>query len=145
MPIPAAALAGLKALYASKAFWPVVTGGAFLGQEALGQVGKAGERGVMREQIKLQEALQKAQAEATKQAVRESRKQAEKHLKELTKAKREERKEQRESALMQSFVNSQDRQLAMILGALQGVSQNTPATGIQPSRAGMLGLMRSRL
>ena len=155
MPLPAAVAAAapllakvppaLKALYASKHFWPIMLGGTFLGQEALGQLGKAGERGVAREQIALQRLTARAQSEAAKRAIKESRTQTKEYMKELTKARREEAKQAREQALMESFVGSQDRQLAMILSALQGVAQTTPTTGVQPARAGMVNLMRSSL
>ena len=48
----------LKALYASKHFWPMVIGGTFLGQGALEQAGKYGERRVSREQIALQKSVE---------------------------------------------------------------------------------------
>jgi len=157
MALPAVALAALipmlakvpgalKALYASKHFWPAAIGGTFLGSEALGQMGKAGDRGVSREEIQLQKLLAEASAEATKTSVKESRAQTTKYMEELAKNKRAEAKEAREAALMQSYVGSQNRQMAMVLQAMQGVAQSVPNTGAQPSRvgsgmAGMVGMM----
>jgi len=144
LPLLAKIPGALKALYASKQFLPLLLGGTYLGSEVLGQAGKAGERGVSREQLKLQELLARTSAEATKTSVKESRAQTEKLMKELRENRREEAKEVREANLMQSYVNSQDRQLALVLQAMQGVSQSTPQLGApQYPRSGMVGMMRS--
>ena len=131
---------GLKALMASEHFIPMLIASGFLGGEVLGQVGKAGERGVAREQINLQSLLAESQAEATKRATLDARKGSKENMAALLKAKKEERKEGREAALLQSFMQGQDRQSAMLMQAIQGMTQTqsrSPNLG-----AGMLGLMR---
>jgi hypothetical protein len=135
----------LKALYASKYFWPALLGGTFFGQEALSQIGKRGERKLSREELALQQILSEASAEATKRATKESRERTGEYVKELTKARREESKQAREAALMESFITSQDRQMALVLNAIQGVTQSVPTTGVRPVGAGMTGLMRSNI
>jgi hypothetical protein len=140
----------LKAIYSSKAFLPALAGTAFFGGDILREVGAAGDRGLTREQLALQKLVAEAGQEASKRSLSESRKQTKTYLKELAKAKREEAKEARESALMQSFINSQDRQLAIALQALQGVSQSVPTLGTTPTqtnfaRTGMVNMMRSAL
>lgn len=145
VPMLAKAPAALKALYASKHFWPLLIGGGFLGQTALGEVGKAGERGLSREQIRMQRLMAESQAIATRRATEESRERAKEYTKTLLKAKKEERKESREARLMESFMTSQDRQVALLMQAIQGIAQQRPQ--YQPASAegggGMLGLMRS--
>jgi succinate dehydrogenase/fumarate reductase flavoprotein subunit len=134
-----------KRAYASPHFLTGALGGTYLGSEILSQLGQAGERDIAREELALQRILGKAGGEATERLTKESRKAAESYLKELTKARREEAKQQREAALMESYMASQDRQLAIALQALQGVSQSIPETGMAPAspRSGMVGLMRS--
>ena len=65
---------GLKALLASKHFLPLLIGSGFLGQEVLGQVSKAGDRKLTRQQIELQKLLAGSQAEATERMTKEARK-----------------------------------------------------------------------
>src|SRR4030042_2772303 len=109
----------LKALYTSKAFWPLLTAGLFTGQEALSQVGKAGERGVAREQIAAQKLMAEAAAEASKMGYKESQKHTKEYTETLMKARREEVKMAKEQELLQSFTASQDRQMALVLQAVQ--------------------------
>ena len=123
---------------------PQIIGGGFIGSEILNQLGQAGERGLTREQLALQTALTKSSAEAAKRETKESKAATEKYLKALMKAKREEAKEEREAMLMQSFMSSQDRQTAMLLQALQGMTSMSSQTGVSPS-SGMTALLRSDL
>lgn len=132
----------LPKLYASKHFLPLLLGGAFLGQEALGQVGKARERGLTREQLQLQKLLSEAQAEATKRATKESREQAGKYMRMLTEEKGKERAQARTDMLMQYFMSSQDRQIQAVMQALQGISQARPRYQAGVPASGMVGLMR---
>lgn len=130
--------------YLSKNFWKWIIPAMFIGQEGLTQYGKAGERGLAREEIALQKLMAEASAEATKRATKESQKRAEKYTETLLKARREEQQMAKEQQLMESFTASQDRQMALILRAVQAMSQGA---GVQQSNAGggMLGLMRSNL
>lgn len=134
MKIPAA----LKAFYGSKHFLTALLGGGYLigkGTEAYGQ---AGERGLTREQLRLQTLLGTASAEATKRGVKESRAKTKEYMKTVTKMIREERREARDIAAMQSFQQSQDRQIALVIQAVQAMGQRQPGS----SGAGILGLMR---
>ena len=130
--------AALKAFYASKHFIPALFGAGYLGSMGLGAVGQAGERGLTREQMKLQTLLGKVSAEATKRSVKESRARAKEYMATLMKAKREERGEARDIMAMQSFQQSQDRQMALVIQAIQAIGQQQPGRG----GAGMLGMMR---
>ena len=132
----------LSKLYKSKSFLPLLIGGTFLGQEALGQVGKARERGLTREQLQLQRLLGEAQAEATERATKESKAQADKYVKMLTQEKGKERAQAREQRLMEYFISSQDRQMALLMRALQGISQSRPQYRAGRPAAGMVELMR---
>jgi hypothetical protein len=132
--------------FGAKHLLSLLMGGAFLGSTALGEYGKAGERGLAREQIELQKLLGVAKAETSKRMTKESRAATEKYTKSLLKAKRDERRQARELALMESFSRSQDRQMALILQAVQGIaSQPTGAPSRTAGGSGMLGLMRSSL
>lgn len=147
MPVAAAiapAVSALKALMASKYFWHLLIGGGLLGKETLTQLGKAGERGIAREQIALQQFLGEGQIGATKRATEESRKRAKEYTEMLLKTRREEKGEAREQDLMQMFLASQDRRMAMLMQAIQGLSQTRPRYSASPG-GGMLGLMRSNL
>lgn len=134
---PAAKLG--KAAYGSKHFWPVAIGGTLLGSEVLGQAGKAGERGLAREEIALQKLMGEAAAEAAKRGTKESRENTDKYLKELVKAQQAEAARVREDSLMQAFLDSQNRQMAMTMQVLQGVTAR-PSSG-----AGSMGLLRSNI
>ncbi|KKL79132.1 hypothetical protein LCGC14_2017920 [marine sediment metagenome] len=155
MPIPAIAAGGAallpyllkipkyaKMLYQSKHFIPALMGTAYLGSTALGAVGQAGERGLTREQMKLQALLGTASAEATKRGVKESRARTKEYIDALLKAKKEEAKEARETAALQSFTQSQDRQMALVIQAMQAMSQRQMGASTQATGGGMLGLMR---
>ena len=120
---------------------PWLLGAGWMG---LGEFEKAGERGLMKEQLRLQGEMGKSSAEAAKKGTKESRRMAEKYLQILTQAKRDEAREERESLLMQSYMESQNRQVAMLLQAMQGLTATAPQTGINPS-AGMTALLRSNL
>jgi hypothetical protein len=118
----------------------MLIGAGYVGSEALGEVDRSGERKLAGEQLKLQTLASKASAEATKRTVKESRKQTQKYIDALLKAKREERKEARDIAAMRSFTESQDRQMALIVQAMQTLSNRQ--MGAETSAPGMLGLMR---
>lgn len=124
-------------LYKSKAFWPSVTTGGILGATALGEAGKAGERKMTREQLALQTMIQKAAAEATKKQVDESRMNTDKYIKEMVKVQKANEARAREDALMQSFMESQNRQLALTMQALGGMTAGPSNPG-----AGTFGVMR---
>ena len=130
--------AALKAFYGSKHFLTALLGAGYLGGTAVGAIGQAGERGLTREQLKLQTLMGKASAEATKRGVKESRAKTKEYITALLKTRREEAKETRDIAAMQSFTQSQDRQMALVLQAIQGLGQRQPGA----SGAGILGLMR---
>jgi len=134
-----------KAAYASKHFWPGLFMALFGGQTALGQLGKAGERGLSREQLALQKMIAEAQAEATKRMTEESRMRTKEYTQMLMKAQKEERRESRERDLLESFMGSQDRQVALILQAMQGISQQRPQFRPGSSGGGMVGLIRSNV
>ena len=111
----------------------------------LGQIGKYGERGLAREQIAAEERVGKAEQTATLKLTRESEKRSKEYIERLLREQRSERISQRETSLMQSFMGSQDRQMALILQAMQGISQTPYAPqGNQPG-GGMVGLLRSNL
>ncbi|KKK54241.1 hypothetical protein LCGC14_3086720 [marine sediment metagenome] len=156
MPLPAIALAGgaaalpyllkipkyAKMLYKSKNFIPLLLGAGYLGSTAVGAAGQAGERGLSKEQMKLQTLLSKASAEATKRGVTESRAKTKEYIKALMKSKREEAKESRDLQAMQSFTQSQDRQMALVIQAMQAMGQRQGGASTQAPGGGMLGLMR---
>ena len=111
----------------------------------LGQVGKYGERQLRREEIATGARVEKAKAEATERLTKESQKKSKEYIEQLLREKRSERISDRETALMQSFVGSQDRQMALIMQAMQGISKSAyPPQGGQ-SGSGMVGLLRSNL
>lgn len=134
--------AALKALYGSKHFLTALLGAGYLGSTAVGAYGQAGERGLTREQMKLQTLMGKASAEATERGVKESRVRTKEYISALLKAKKEEAKETRELAALQSFTQSQDRQMALVIQAMQALSQRQMGASTQAPGAGMLGLMR---
>ena len=135
----------LKAFSKSKAFWPAITTGGFLGATGIGELGRAGERKLTKEQLAIQQLLGINTAEATKKLTKESRANTEKYIAELTKAKREEQKQARDSALMESFQSSQDRQVSLIMQAVQGIATTGAPSGQSPVPSGMVGLMRSEM
>ena len=134
--------AALKALYGSKHFLTALIGAGYLTSTAVGAAGQAGERGLSREQMRLQAIGGKATAEATKRTVKESRAKTKEYIDALLKAKREESKEAREMAAIQSFTQSQDRQMALVMQAMQAMSQKQMGSSTQAPGGGMLSLMR---
>lgn len=124
-----------KMLYKSKHFIPALLGAGYFGSMGLEAAGQAGERGLTREQMRLQTLLGKASAEATEMMVKESRAKTKEYIKTLMKSKREEAREIRDIEAMRSFTASQDRQMALVLQTVQAIGQRRPG-------AGMLGLMR---
>jgi len=147
MPAPLAYGAGIavgKALpFISKHLLSLLIGGGILGSQVLGEVERGGERKLSRERMNLEALLAETSAEAGKKATIESRKRTKEYTEQLLKLKREERREARDIAAMASFTASQDRQMAMILQAVQGLSARPggASTGA-PVRGGMLNLMR---
>lgn len=131
-----------KMLYKSKNFIPLLLGAGYLGSETIGAVGQAGERGLTREQLKLQALMSKSSAEATKRTVKESRARTKEYINALLKAKKEEAKEARDVAALQSFTQSQDRQMALVIQAMQAMGQRQGGASTAAPGGGMLGLMR---
>ena len=131
-----------KMLYKSKHFIPALLGAGYLGSTAVGAVGQAGERGLTREQMRLQAILGKASAEATKRGVGESRARTKEYIKALLLAKKEDVKERREFAALESFTQSQDRQMALVIQAIQTMGQRQGGAATRAPGAGMLGLVR---
>jgi len=131
-----------KMLYQSKHFIPALLGAGYLGSTAVGAYGQAGERGLTREQMRLQGIMGKASAEATERGVKESRARTKEYITALLKAKKEEAKETRELAALQSFTESQNRQMALVIQAVQAMSQRQMGAATQSPGAGMLGLVR---
>lgn len=147
MPVPAIAgglALGAKAMpFISKHLLSLLIGAGFLGQTALGEYGKSGERKLARAQLGAQAKIAGSSAEAGKLATKESRARAKEYTEGLFKAKREERKGARDVAAMEAFTQSQDRQMALILQAIQAISaQPAGASTAAPAGGGMLGVMR---
>lgn len=147
MPAPLAYGAGLavgKALpFISKHLISILLGGGYLASKGIEEVGRAGERKLTKEQMRLQSLLTESSAEAAKRAAKESRVRAKEYTEQLLKAKREESKQRREEVAMESFVRSQDRQMALVLQAVQALSARPMGASTQgPGGGGMLGLMR---
>jgi len=111
----------------------------------LGQIGKYGERQLAREKMSAEERVSKAGAKATQKLTRESEKRTKEYMERLLREKRTERISGRETALMQSFIGSQDRQMALILQAMQGISQTPYAPQMKRPGGGMVGLLRSNI
>ncbi|MGD2065664.1 MAG: hypothetical protein PVI43_00660 [Candidatus Bathyarchaeota archaeon] len=115
-------------------------GGASLGSNI---IAKRGEQKLGMEQIRSQERMASNERKATEEATKKSRTSAEKYLKTLMEEKTKERISDKESLMLNSFLQSQDRQMALIMQAIQGASQS-PYTSVSPgSSAGMTGLMRT--
>ncbi|KKM18014.1 hypothetical protein LCGC14_1669970 [marine sediment metagenome] len=135
--------AALKGIYNSKHFLNLLIGGGFLGSTALSEMGKAGERGLTREQISLQSLLAKSQAGAAERGTKESRKRTEKYLEQLMKIRAGEKRDVRESEMLESFTRSQDRQMSLVVQALQGMTQRPTGAPRQPGGGGgMMDLTR---
>jgi len=114
----------------------------FFAHMGVREYGKAGERKLTKAQIDLQEKVAKASAEATKRLVEESRKGKREEKRELLSFVREQGKRETENQMMQSFVDSQNRQMAMLMQAFQAVAARP--TGAPTGGAGMLDLVRTR-
>ena len=115
-------------------------GGANLGSDFLN---KRGEQKLGMEQIRSQERIAANERAATEKATKTSKESAEKYLQTLMKEKTKERISDKESIMLNSFLQSQDRQMALIMQAIQGATQS-PYTSVSPgSSAGMTGLMRT--
>ncbi|KKL10487.1 hypothetical protein LCGC14_2555330 [marine sediment metagenome] len=142
LPLLAKLPAYAKALYGSKHFLTALLGAGYLGSTVVGAIGQAGERGLTREQMRLQGVMGKASAEATKRTVTESRARTKEYIAALLKSKKEERKEVREFAALQSFTESQNRQMALVIQAIQTMGRRPMGTATQAPGAGMVGLMR---
>lgn len=115
---------------------------AYMASMGLDVAGRVGKYGLERRQVDLQAQMAKAQIGATKMSVRESRARSKEYIAALMKAKREEAGETRELMAMQSFTQSQDRQMALVMQAMQALSQRPGAPTQAPGGGGMLGLMR---
>lgn len=115
--------------------------GAYLASMGLDVAGRVGKYGLERRQMDVQAQMVKAQMGATKMSVKESRARSKEYIAALLKAKREEAGETRELMAMQSFTQSQDRQMALVMQAMQAISQR-PGAPTQTPGGGMLGLMR---
>jgi len=133
--------ARLSALMASKYFWPLLFGTAYAGSTAFEEIGKAGERRVMKEQLKLEKLFGERKAETTKQLTEEARQRAADYTKLFIEEARRTKEEQRESTIMESLLQSQDRQAALLMQAIQAIAQTAPRYAATPS-GGVLGLMR---
>lgn len=134
----------LKGIYNSKHLMSILLGGTVLGGTALSEMGKAGERGLSREQIALQKMIAEAQAKAAERGTKESRKSTQKYMDQLMKMRASEKREARESEMMESFTRSQDRQMSLVVQALQGMTQRPTGAPKQPGGGGgMMDLMRS--
>ena len=132
----------LKGIYNSKHLMSILLGGTVLGGTALSEMGKAGERGLSREQIALQKMIAEAQAKAAERGTKESRRSTEKYMEQLLKLKATEKREARESEMLQSFTASQDRQMALVVQALQGMTQRPTGAPREPGGGGMMALTR---
>uniref|UniRef100_A0A6M3J8U2 Uncharacterized protein n=1 Tax=viral metagenome TaxID=1070528 RepID=A0A6M3J8U2_9ZZZZ len=128
----------LKALMGSKYFLHLLLGAGYLGGKGITAAEQAGERGLTREQMRLQELMQKASAEATERGYKESRAKAKEYTEALLKMRKEEMRESRDIAAMQAFTESQNQQMALVLQAVQAIGQRQPGRG----GAGVLGLLR---
>ena len=135
IPLLAKVPGALKALYKSKHFWSAAIGAGLVGQTALTEVGRAGERKLTKEQMDLQNLLGASSAEATKKLTEESKAKTKEYVKALLAAKRDEQDKELDRTMMESFMSSQDRQMAMAMQAIQ--AQNAPRTG------GMTNVLRS--
>ena len=147
MPAPiafaAGKAAGLAGKFISKHLLSLLIGGGIVGSQVLTEKGRGGERELARKRMELEAILGKSSAEAGKKATAESQKRTKEYTEQLLKFKREERKEARDSAAMQSFTQSQDRQMALVLQAVQAMSARPGGSNTgSPGGSGMLGLMR---
>lgn len=131
-----------KQLYKSKHFLTALLGAGYFGSMGVEAIGQAGERGLSREQLRLQALMGKASATAAERGVKESRARTKEYTKALLKIRSEEKKEAREMAALQSFTQSQDRQMALVMQAIQALSRREMGASTGGPGAGMVGLMR---
>jgi len=89
--------------------------------------------------------MAKVSAEGTERTVKESHAKTKEYIKALMKAKREESRDARDIAAMKSFTESQNRQMALIINAVQALSQKQAGASTSTPGGGMLGLMRGGL
>ncbi len=143
MPLPALAIGavtkGIAALKGASIGKLLI--GAYLASMGLDAAGRVGQYGLSKEQMRAQIQMGKTSAEAAKMSVKESRTRSKEYIATLLKAQKEEAREKRDLASLQSFTQSQDRQMALILQTMQSIGQQRNAA--RGSGAGMLGLMRS--
>jgi len=146
MPAPLAFMAGKAAGTAlpwiSKHLLTLLIGGGILGSQALGEVERGGERKLSRERMLLEAKLAESSAEAGKKATVESRRRTKEYTDQLLKLKREERAEAMDVAAMQSFSQSQYRQMALLMQAVQAMSARPAGASTQAPGGGMLGILR---
>jgi hypothetical protein len=108
-----------------------------------GYLDSRGEQKLGMEQIMAQERMAANERTATEKATKRSRSSAEKYLKTLMEEKTKERISDKEALMLNSFLRSQDNQMALIMQAIQGATQS-PYTSVSPgSSTGMTGLMRT--
>lgn len=131
----------IKAALASKNLLPILGGAAFFGGDVLREIGGVGERNIMRDQLALQKLMGESTAKAQRMTLKESRKQTKEYLKELAKLRREQESKEFDRAMMQTFINSLDRQAAITAQAIQGVT-NINNSGMS-APMGMIDIMRS--
>ncbi len=132
-----------KAAYHTKGFWPAATIGGFGAMTAMSERGRAKERGATAEGLDIQRLIAESQIEAQKLALTGSRKSTKEYTEQLMKMKREDRAETRDLAAMAAFTQSQDRQMALLMQAVQAMSARPGGGNPQAPRSnGMLGLMR---
>jgi hypothetical protein len=124
----------------SKNIIPLLLGGGYLTHVGLEEYGKAGERKLTKAQMDLQDKILKASAEAQKRLYKESQTSKKEEKEQLITLIREQNKRDLEKEMMQSFTESQNRQMAMLLQTLQAAA--TPPAGA-PRGGGMLNLVRS--
>ncbi len=103
----------LKGIYNSKHFLSLLLGGGFLGSTALSEAGKAGERGLSREQIALQKMMADAQAKASERGTKEARRNTEKYMAQLLKIRTSEKREARESEMRSRHILIQNSPIVL--------------------------------
>lgn len=125
-----------------------LAGGAYFGNEILNQIGAGKQRDISREELALQEKLAGMSAEATKLLVQESRASTEKSNKESREMRKEDIRRAQDDKLMEMFMGGQDRQMAALLNAMQGMASTSSLTGSSsgsPTGNGMVNVLRSAL
>jgi len=133
---------GVKSLGTIKNLLSVGIPAMFVGSVGLTQLGAMGDRNVAREKLAQDADTSRITADVMRRMTLESRA----HTKELTKEQikllREQAKNERVSEQMKMFSESQDRQMAMLMSAIQlQAGRPTGAPSQQPG-GGMFGVMR---